>query len=143
VSETTLIQADKLRAYLATDYRVHYNGQALVLKVGVRSDRLAGLLAARGTYCGAFLTAYNPRGTRQSDSANELAHARLRERLLQLGLDALEGGGSEAGSDWQPERSWFAAGLGLYEAKSVGLEFDQDAIVWTGSDAIPRLILLR
>lgn len=143
MSETTLIQPDKLRAYHATDYRVQDKGRDIVLNVGVRSDRLAALFAAGGADCGAFLTAYNPRGTRQPDSANEEAHDRLRIRLSQLGADPVEGVGSEAGSDWPPERSWFAAGLGLDAAKDIGTEFDQDAIVWVGPDAVPRLILLR
>lgn len=143
MSDTTLIQPDKLRAYLATDYRVQDKGRDMVLNVGVRSDWLAALFAAGGADFGAFLTAYNPRGTWQTDLANEEAHGRLRVRLSQLGVDPVEGFGSEAGSDWPPERSWFSVGLGLDAAKDIGAEFDQDAIVWVGPDAVPRLILLR
>jgi hypothetical protein len=143
VSETTLIQADKVRAYLATDYCMGHAEADTVLRVGVRSPGLAGLFAARGLDCGAFLTAYNPRGQLQSDGANDRAHIRLARRLAVLGLAAIEGSGSAKGSDWPAERSCFAFGLALETAKAIGLEFDQDAIVWAGPDAVPRLVLLR
>jgi hypothetical protein len=143
VSETTLIQPDKVRAYIATDYRLGHAEADTVLQIGVPSPGLAGLFAARGVDCGTFLTAYNPRGQLQSDRANDRAHIRLAERLADLGLTAIEGSGSEKGSKWPAERSYFAFGLALETAKAIGLEFDQDAIVWAGPDAVPRLVLLR
>ena len=44
---------------------------------------------------------------------------------------------------WPAERIYFALGLSLQAARSVGALFNQDAIVWVGADAIPQLILLR
>ncbi len=143
MSETTLIHPDKVRAYLATDYRMGHAEADTVLRVGAQSRGLAALFAAQGVGCGAFVTAYNPRGQLQSDGANNRAHIRLAERLADLGLAAIEGSGSEKGSDWPAERSYFAFGLALETAKAIGLEFDQDAIVWAGPDAVPRLVLLR
>jgi len=139
----TRIHPDKIRAYLATDYRIGHTDQDIVLKVDQRSDRVADLFLSHGVTCGAFLTAYNPQGSRQTDAANDQAHADLAVRLQQLGTAAIEGSGSEAGSDWPAERSYFALGLALEAARSVGTHFDQDAIVWVGSDAVPQLILLR
>ena len=55
----------------------------------------------------------------------------------------IEGSGSEEGTDWPSERSYFALGLGLEAASKIGTEADQDAIVWVGADAVPQLILLR
>ena len=77
MSETTQIHPDKVRAYLATDYRLGHTDQDIVLNIGKRSERLAALFAASGVACGAFLTAYNPRGAIQSDEANERGHAEL------------------------------------------------------------------
>ncbi len=34
-------------------------------------------------------------------------------------------------------------GLPLEEARALGNEFEQNAIVWSGPDAVPKLILLR
>jgi hypothetical protein len=43
---------------------------------------LAAFFASKGVNCGAFLTAYNPRGAIQSDAANERAHMELAGLLL-------------------------------------------------------------
>ena len=147
MAETTQIHPDKIRAYLATDYRLGHAAQDIVLTIGKRSERLAALFAAKGVNCGAFLTAYNPRGTLQPEAANHLAHAQLATQLEQLGHEVIAGSGSaagsERGSDWAAEESYFALGMALEPAKAMGTHFDQDAIVWVGADAVPQLILLR
>ena len=143
MAETTQIQPDKVKAYLATDYRLGHTAQDIVLTIGQRSERLAALFAAKGVNCGAFLTAYNPRGALQPEPANQLAHAQLATQLAQLGHEAIAGAGSEKGTDWPAEKSYFALGMALEPAKAMGTRFDQDAIVWVGADAEPQLILLR
>ena len=143
MSEATQIHPDKVRAYLATDYRLGQTERDIILNIGVRSERLAALFTASGVACGAFLTAYNPRGTIQSDEANDLWHAQLAGLLGDQGLQAIEGSGSEEGTEWPAEKSYFALGLHLDAAKQLGRHFDQDAIVWVGADAVPQLILLR
>jgi len=141
--ETTQIHLEKVLAYRATDYRLGHTDQDIVLNIGKHSERLATLFAGNGVNCGAFLTAYNPQGTIQSDAANDQAHAQLAAKLQELGLQAIEGSGSEEGTDWPAEKSYFALGLALELAKAIGTHFDQDAIVWVGPDAVPQLILLR
>ena len=143
MAETTQIHPDKLRAFLATDYRLGHTSQDIVLTIGQRSERLAALFGGNGVNCGAFLTAYNPRSTVQSDATNDLAHAQLAAKLQELGVLAIEGSGSEEGTEWPAEKSYFALGLALEPAKAIGTHFDQDAMVWVGPDAVPQLILLR
>ena len=145
MSATTQIHPDKVRAFLATSYQLGHTAQDIVLTIGQRSGRLAALFASSDVDCGAFLTAFNPRGTQQSDAANELAHAQLAAQLHGpgLGLQAIEGSGSEEGTDWPSEKSYFALGLDLETSKSIGTRFDQDAIVWVGADAVRQLVLLR
>jgi hypothetical protein len=128
---------------MATDYRLGHTDQDIVLTIGKHSERLAALFADSSVNCGAFLTAYNPQGTIQSDAANAQGHAGLASKLQELGLQAIEGSGSEEGAEWPAEKSYFALGLALEPAKAIGAHFDQDAIVWVGPDAIPQLILLR
>ena len=67
MSEKTQINQEKVRAYLATDYRLGHTDNDIILTIGRRSERLAVLFASGGVGCGAFITAYNPRGTTQSD----------------------------------------------------------------------------
>ena len=143
MTAATQIHPDKIRAYLATGYRIGHTSQDIVLTIGQRSERLAVLFASKGLDCGGFLTAYNPQGSVQSDAANDRAHVDLAAKLQGLGLQAIEGSGSEEGTDWPSEKSYFALGLTLDHAKEIGIHFDQDAIVWVGADAVPQLILLR
>jgi hypothetical protein len=143
MSETTQINPEKVRAYLATDYRVGHTDKDIILNIGKRSERLAVLFASRGVDCGAFITAYNPRGTIQTDEANNKAHAKLLVEIERFGLTSIEGSGSEEGTNWPAEYSYFALGLALDPAKVIGNQFDQDAIVWVGSDCVPQLIILR
>jgi hypothetical protein len=143
MAETTRIHPDKVRAYLATAYRLGHTAQDIVLIIGKRSDRLAALFAECGVSCGAFLTAFNPHGSIQPHAANERGHAELADLLRKYGTAAIEGSGSAEGADWPTEKSWFALGLQLDPAKDIGRRFDQDAIVWVGPDAVPHLILLR
>lgn len=143
MTESTQIHPYKVRAYLATDYRIGHTSQDIVLTIGKQSERLAALFAAKGVDYGAFITAYNPQGTVQSDAANDQAHVELARKLQVFGLQAMEGSGSEEGTDWLSEKSYFTLGLDLEYAKEIGAYFNQDAIVWVGSDAVPQLILLR
>ena len=141
--ESTQIHPDKLQAYRASDYRIDHTLQVIVLSIGYRSEPLSDLFADKEVNCGAFITAYNPRGAFQSDEANAQAHSELAFMLQQLGHKVIEGSGSEKGSKWPAEKSYCAFGLTLEPAKAIGTHFNQDAIVWVGEDAIPQLILLR
>lgn len=145
--ETTQIHPDKVRAYLATKYRLGHTPRDMVLTIGQHSPRLAALFAdspnSKGDQSGAFITAYNPRGSIQPDAANDAAHAQLAKKIDELRLKAFEGSGSEEGTEWPAEKSFFALGMTLGAAKAIGTQFDQDATVWVGPDAVPQLILLR
>ena len=143
MSEMTQIHPDKVRAYLATDYRLGHTEHDIILNIGVRSERLAALFTASGVACGAFLTAYNPRGAIQSDEANDRGHAELAAMLRDEGLQVIEGSGKGKRSKWPAEKSYFALALQLDAAKQIGRHFDQDAIVWVSADAVPQLTLLR
>lgn len=143
MTAATQIHPDKVRAYLATDYRIGHTAQDIVLTIGQRSERLGELFAANGVDCGAFLTAYNPLGNVHSDVANDQAHAELARKVQELGFQAIEGSGSEEGTDWPSEKSYFALGLMLECANEIGVYFNQDAIVWVGPELVPQLILLR
>ena len=52
MAETTQIHPDKVRAYLATDYRLDHAAQRAVLHIEQRSERLAMLCADNDVKCG-------------------------------------------------------------------------------------------
>jgi len=139
----TQIAADKIRAYRASDCRIDFFCEAIVLQPGLRSAQVAQLFALHAVTCGAFITAYNPQGAQRSTAENEQAHQQLLTHIESQGFRCLEGEGSEAGTDWPAEKSCFALGLGRSDAIKIGGLFGQDAIVWVGETAVPELVLLR
>lgn len=137
----TAIAADKVAAYRATQYRIG-GPEPFTLKIGTKSDALLQLYRKTGQTCSVFITAFNPFGQAQSAEANEAAHSRLGEHLRALSRHVIEGTGYPSG-DWPHELSYFALGISEGAARDLGHRFDQDAVVWAGADAVPRLLLLR
>lgn len=137
------IAAETIEAYRKTNYHFGYGTDLITLRIDTRSEALSQLYTSSGYTCGAFITAYNPCGQTQSPEANEAAHARLREELNTLSPIIIEGAGADPTGDWLEEKSFFALGINLETAKSIGIFHKQDAIIWVGADAVPKLILLR
>jgi hypothetical protein len=137
------IASDKIDAYQATHYRVGYGENAFSLRIGTRSEALLRLYEATKQTCGVFITAFNPYGTVQLDEVNEVAHARLGEHFRAIAPHVIEGAGDDQIGVWPEEKSFFALGVNEDVARLLGNRFHQDAVVWTGPDAIPRLLLLR
>ena len=133
----------KRSADLRTQYRLGFGPDSVVLEIDSHSGSLAAQFAEYGVSCGAFITAYNPEGTQQSDEANAQDHAALLQRVVELGHAFIEGEGADATGEWPAERSVFAYGMDKASACAVGRQFRQDAIVWVGADAVPQLVLLR
>lgn len=82
----------------------------------------------------------------QSREANHAVCARLRDELIRLAThleQIVEGEGRDPSEAWAGEKSFLALGLDLETSQVLGRKFGQNAIVWAGADAIPRLILLR
>jgi hypothetical protein len=144
ITETdTFIEPEKINAYRETAYCVRLQASVITLTIGARHDALAELFASHSVNCGGFITAYNPRGREQPSDANKLAHHLLTERLHVLRITSLEAFTETHTNTWPTEYGLFVLGLPLEQAKSLGREFDQDALVWVGHDLIPSLILLR
>lgn len=139
----TEIPLEKIRAYEATDYRAGGGADALVLRIGQHSPKLGLRYKDTGADCALFITAFNPFGQKQDDAANEAAHARLGEQLRAASDHVIEGDGADPAGNWPPERSYLAIGIDADTARELGRHFQQDAVVWIGKDAVPKLLLLR
>ncbi len=96
-----------------------------------------------GQSCAAIISADNPYSRQLSNEENLIAHESLRNFLRQHPYPMIESLNIDPTNLWPAEESFFVLGLDLNTAKSLGQQFNQNAIVWIGSDAIPRLILLR
>ena len=139
----TEIVPEKLAAYRATHYRFGTGAVAMTLRIDVPCEGLRRLYSDAGQTCGVFVTGVNPFGQQQSEEANEAAHARLGQQLRALTRHVFKGTGVYPGGGWPPEKSYFALGIDAAKARELGTDFSQDAVVWTGSDRVPRLLLLR
>ena len=56
-------------------------------------------------------------------------------------LSILPGVGQHPSNNWPGEQSVLVLGLSLEAAKTLGRRFDQNAVVLTGRDGIPQLVL--
>lgn len=139
----TEISEEKIRAYEATHYRAGFGPDALVLRIGQHSPALALRYAATGSDCALFITAFNPLGQEQDNTANQADHARLGEQLQEVASHVSEGEGADPAGKWPAERSYLAFGIDADAARELGRRFKQDAVVWIGKDAVPQLLLLR
>ena len=137
------VPAEQVEAYRKTDYRFGRGLDVVTLHIDVRSDALARLYASVGHSCGVFITAYSPFSQPHSREDNEAAHVRLAAELKALGRPVIEGAGADPTGEWPKEKSFFVLGVDLDAAKALGIRHQQNAVVWAGEDAVPRLILLR
>lgn len=137
------IPSEKIQAYRKTDYRFGEGRDTVTLRIDRRSDELVRLFASSGYACAVFITAFNPFGQVQGVEANQAAHARLGAELKALSECVTEGAGIDSSNAWPEERSYFALGVDLNAASILGKRYCQDAIVWVGANAVPKLILLR
>ncbi len=136
------LDASLINAYSETEYRVAQDF-FFVLKVDVPSTELATLYKAKNVSCAAFITACNPFSRELNDADNAKRQAELMVELTRKSLSFIEGVGQHPSGDWPGEPSLLALGLTLEAAKSLGMAFEQNAIIWCGPDAVPNLVLLR
>lgn len=138
----TEIPRELIMAYEATDFRI-LEPQEFTLRVGQRSAELQSLYVDMGVTCAGYLTAWNPYSAETSTVDNTKAQLSLIRSLSLEGYPTLKALGVDPAGDWPGEESIFIPGLDLERAKSLGVEFGQNAIVWAGSDAVPQLVLLK
>lgn len=131
-----------LQAYRETEYRVLGTVPA-VLHIGVRCADLAVLHDAHQTLCSGFVTACNPQGQMVSDRLNARQQQALVAEISRRGLTAIPGLGVLPGGEWRGEPSFLVPGLTRAAAEELGRQFAQNAVVWSGADAVPELLLLR
>lgn len=137
---------DLVETYRSAYYRAGSGHNAITLRVDQYSEPLAKLLAETGYRCATFITACNPFGAQESLEANMKACADLRERLdrhVAQPSQIMEGEGIDPSGAWPPEKSFLVLGLDLETSEALGREFGQNAIVWSGLEAVPELVLLR
>lgn len=131
-----------VQAYLETEYFVRGESD-FVLQVGQFSNSLESEHKLRGSDCSAFITAYNPYSNVVDEVDNAKRQKALTDELQRRSLNFTDGIGRHPSNQWPGEPSYLVFGLSLEASKTLGVRFEQNAIIWCGIDCIPQLILLR
>jgi hypothetical protein len=131
-----------------TAYRLaHYSFQVDVLSIDFSIDRfcpgIADLFEKLSRQTAFCITACNPLGQELGDVENEAASEELRSLLLEHDLPFFPAFGKGPDGSWGPEPGYMVFGLTCVQAKRLGSRFHQNAIVWVGPNAVPKLVLLR
>lgn len=138
----TVIDKDTIKAYHETHYRVE-GDVCMTLLVGMQNASLAALHEAAHVESSAFITACNPFSQACDDETNARYQEALACELTGLGVRFIDGIGQHPSGEWPGEPSFLALGLSLEAAKKLGSQYEQNAIIWIGADAVPQLVLLR
>ncbi len=134
------IDAAVLAAYRRTEYRM---AAGFALWIDEHNADLEAWQLRHGEHCSAFVCAVNPRSVQLSHHENRARHERLRTQLTREGLYFEEGQGIDPERSWPPEPGFLIAGVDPTQARRLGRQFDQNAVIWSGAEAIPHLLLLR
>ena len=138
----SVVDAGLVQAFRETHYQVH-GAEPFTLRVDEPSAALAAAHRRFRTDCSAFITACNPFSEDVGAESNGRRHADLGLELARRSLTHVEGIGQHPSNGWPGEPSYLVFGLKLEAAKTLGRALEQNAIVWSDADAVPRLILLR
>ena len=138
----TEIPEAAIEAYKAACFRVWIEG-GFTLELGEINQQLVRLFAKDQVESAAFITAYNPFSQPTTEHENAAAQAEMEAEIESLNLDFYPGQGEDPTGQWAGETSALVMGIGLEQAKMLGVKYQQNAIVWIGRDAKPQLLLLR
>lgn len=136
------ISRPTVEAYRRAVYRVRAPSP-WALRVGLTSPELIAAQRERSVDCSAFVTACNPNGRIADAAVNRRLQRELMAQLARLNLAFLPGVGEDPQGDWPGEESVLIFGLDLAGATRLGRRFRQNAVLWSGADGVPQLVLLR
>ncbi len=141
---TSAIYQDLLSIYQKSDYRVLGEGEsAFVMRIGEPCPSLRNLLQRAGVSSSCFISAYNPRSEPRTDEENARAQAQLVEDVRLMGLSFLEGVGEDPDGACAGEPCLLVLGISHEGTVMLGNRYGQNAVLWSESEGVPQLLLLR
>ena len=138
----SIIDTATRQAYLETHYYIH-GDSPITLHVGVASEPLAAIYKTMQVNCCTFITACNPYSQSLKNSVNAERHKVLAHELRQLDMKFIESTGQHPSNHWPGEASFLVWNLSLEDSKKLGIKYEQNAIIWCGTDTVPQMVLLR
>lgn len=128
------------KAYLNTDYSFTDGARTIVMRLGEPNLDLLAYLEQEQIIQWAYLTAWNPYSIEQLPEYNRQQQLLLLEELK--GNKVCKGEGKGRGGDWPGEESYFVPGISRTEAIALGRLFGQNAILVSGENLEPELVIL-
>lgn len=138
----TVINSEFVRAYRGIDFVVESN-QPFTLKINKSNESLVLLFKKHQCNSALYITAINPYSVATSHEENIRIQLLPENELNSRSLTYFPGVGTDSKGRWSGESSFLVLGLSLEASKVLGQAYKQNALVWCGSDAVPKLILLR
>jgi hypothetical protein len=127
-------------AYRRTTYVAHTGNGDIKINPGRRSAALDGLLNERRLREWAYLTAYNPASRRLAEEENVRRQQELVDAVRDRGLTFLDGEGIGEDAQWPAEPSILILGIESEDARALGRQFGQLAIVVGRAGQPARLV---
>jgi Protein of unknown function (DUF3293) len=143
VEPVLYISPETLQAYQDAIFFIFDDKQVIQFKVGVASTEVSQFIVQKGVTAAALITAYNPYSQALSRVENELAQAKLIDRLESSNIEYIFGEGGDPLGKWEPEPSILALNIKLEDAQSLASEFRQNAFVWIDCFGFPVLKLMH
>ena len=132
-----------IAAYRAAHYRVD-DRPPFTMEVDEHSSGLERLMRGGGHAGAMFITAWNPNGDPLTSDRNAARQQQLIDELREAGLAWVPGVGWDPTGAWPDEEaSVLVLGVDRASACGWGRRHRQNAVLWAGTDAVPRLLLLR
>ena len=119
-----------LSAYRRTAFIADTPVGRLVLRVGERCSELDALLAASGVRTWTYVTAFNPGSVQLTPEENAARQRQLECSMADLGLVSYLGEGVGSDGRWPAEPSVLVLGIGRNDARRLGREYGQLAVVF-------------
>jgi hypothetical protein len=127
-------------AYLNTDYHVDAPDAPFKLNIGCYSPELDQLHQKFGVSTSLYITAWNAFSDLLADEENNAKQQTLVADITDLGFDIITGRGIAQSGDWPPEESIIVLGCDESTAITLSQKYQQNAVVFSDENAIPRLI---
>jgi hypothetical protein len=143
VKMSELDAAELATAYRATTYRVFLPGGHCDLRIDQPCQQLVDWLKDTGYPEFAIITACNPGAQRLAAEVNAERQSALECDLLEGNYEPYNGENRPDASDWPSEESCFIPDIALEDALALAEDYEQNAIVWGGTDGIPRLVWIE
>ena len=127
-------------AYANTSYRL-LERPDLILRVGQFNTELLNLLNEFKTENAAFITAWNPFSKPLPAADNQKLNQELLSWIRGRRLTYFAGIGEGDDGKWPGEDSYLILGIDRAETQKLGKLFNQNAVIWVSSSAVPELLL--